>query len=192
MHVINLYGGPGIGKSTLAASVFAELKQRGYAAELMREPFKRWVWDDYRSCLSDQAWITGNIYHELKQYERGGVEVVVSDCPLLLAVAYGASTEDVSMPPFVASLYRRFQNFDVRLERAVPYDPKGRRQNEQSARDVDQLMDTLIPPWLERPWSHLVPYGNGPTALTHWPELVVKRWRRKVDDSRAAAPISPA
>ena len=34
MICLNLYGGPGVGKSTLAAEIFVELKRRGIRAEL--------------------------------------------------------------------------------------------------------------------------------------------------------------
>jgi adenylylsulfate kinase-like enzyme len=37
LHVINLFGGPGTGKSTLAAALFTDLKMKGINAELVTE-----------------------------------------------------------------------------------------------------------------------------------------------------------
>ena len=50
--VINLYGGPGTGKSTTAAHVFALLKQRDVNAELVREYAKDIVWEGRTHLLS--------------------------------------------------------------------------------------------------------------------------------------------
>ena len=43
--IINLYGGPGAGKSTSASDLFVILKERGVNAELAREYVKRWAWE---------------------------------------------------------------------------------------------------------------------------------------------------
>ena len=37
LKVINLYGGPGTGKSTTAAALFALIKREGYNVELVTE-----------------------------------------------------------------------------------------------------------------------------------------------------------
>ena len=46
--VINLFGNPGSGKSTVAAYLFSELKSRGLEVELVTETAKDLVWDEDR------------------------------------------------------------------------------------------------------------------------------------------------
>ena len=41
---INIYGGPGVGKSTLAASIFAFMKKRGDNVELVQEFVKQFAY----------------------------------------------------------------------------------------------------------------------------------------------------
>ena len=43
--VINLFSGPGVGKSTTAAMVFAKLKMNGVDCEMALEFAKEKVWD---------------------------------------------------------------------------------------------------------------------------------------------------
>lgn len=47
-HIINICGGPGIGKSATAAKLFAKLKEGGVNAGLVTEYVKQWAWE-YRA-----------------------------------------------------------------------------------------------------------------------------------------------
>jgi hypothetical protein len=55
--VVNLYGGPGTGKSRTAALLFATMKQRGVNCELATEYAKDVVWEGRESLLSDQIYL---------------------------------------------------------------------------------------------------------------------------------------
>ena len=58
-QIISLHSGPGTGKSTSAAQLFAELKQRHCSVELVREYVKKWAWEGRKiSGFDDPA--TGN------------------------------------------------------------------------------------------------------------------------------------
>lgn len=46
MLIVNLFGAPGAGKSTLAAYVFAKLKMAGVNAELVTEFAKDKTWEN--------------------------------------------------------------------------------------------------------------------------------------------------
>lgn len=56
--VVNLFGGPGSGKSTGAAYVFARLKMLGYNAELVTEFAKDKTWEKNETALAAQDYIT--------------------------------------------------------------------------------------------------------------------------------------
>lgn len=143
MYVINLFGGPGTGKSTTAAAVFAELKIRGFNAEMHREFVKGPVWDGYHTMLADQVYILGQQYHEMMRYQRGGVHVVVTDSPLLLSCIYG-EMEGYFFSNYVRQLHRRFQNANVLLRRVKPYNPSGRLQDEAQAREFDEKNERML------------------------------------------------
>jgi tRNA uridine 5-carbamoylmethylation protein Kti12 len=57
MKVINLFGGPGIGKSTIAADLFALMKREGYNVELVNEYAKEVTWEGHFSYLDDEFYI---------------------------------------------------------------------------------------------------------------------------------------
>lgn len=44
--VVNLFGGPGTGKSTLSANIFARLKMDGVDVEMAPEYVKEVVWEE--------------------------------------------------------------------------------------------------------------------------------------------------
>ena len=46
--IINLYGGPGVGKSTTAAGLFYKMKIAGYSCELAYEWIKLKVYENKR------------------------------------------------------------------------------------------------------------------------------------------------
>lgn len=52
--VINLFGGPGAGKSTFCASVFADLKWRDINCEMALEYAKDRVWEGSFNVLENQ------------------------------------------------------------------------------------------------------------------------------------------
>lgn len=134
--VVCLYGGPGSGKSTTCAGLFAALKKEGVACEQVLEYAKDLIWEGNKVKLEDQ------IYIFAKQNRRtnlvlGQVDVIVTDSPLLLSIIYGAK----HYPEFktlVLSEYRRLWTLDVFVERVEGrYDIKGREQTEEQAKLID-------------------------------------------------------
>lgn len=81
--VLNLFGGPGIGKSTSAAYIFYKLKSLGVNAELVREYVKDWAWDQRHINIWDQLYFLGKqIRRESMLYSK--VDVIVTDAPVAL------------------------------------------------------------------------------------------------------------
>ena len=152
MIVVNLYGGPGAGKSTGAAYVFSRLKEAGVAAELVTEFAKDLTWDHSRAIL-DQMFVFGTQYHWLARLELDGVQAAVTDSPLLLSVVYAKN--DVRMKhrlsthdrQVVAESMKRlnasFDNRDFVIRRAKPYVGAGRNETESEAKEIDRMIDEL-------------------------------------------------
>ncbi len=57
--IVNLFGGPGAGKSTMAAGLFSELKWRGINCELATEYAKEKVWEESYAIFENQIYIFG-------------------------------------------------------------------------------------------------------------------------------------
>lgn len=148
--VVNLFGGPGVGKSTLAAEVFVGLKKRGVQVELIQEYVKAWAWEGKPIGTFDQLYILAK---QLKLETRlyGKVEVVVTDSPLLFSPIYerfygskSPMSETAALSVMRAAEEGGVVHLHYVLPRTVPYDAAGRYQNEEQAKDVDRWMETFL------------------------------------------------
>lgn len=140
--VCNLFAGPGCGKSTLAAEVFAELKWRGYNVELVTEQAKKITWDEHWNLLQDQYYVSALQYRD-QQRLRGKVEMMITDSPLIIGIVY-MSNQPQEVEDAMLATFDTFDNFNVVLERKKAYNPKGRSQTEDEARAVDDRINSLL------------------------------------------------
>ncbi len=140
--VINLYAGPGTGKSTSCAQIFSELKWVGINCEMVREFAKDKVWENSLDVLNDQIYIFGKQQHKLRVLINQ-VEVIITDSPILLSLIYD-KTENPNFKNLVVDVHREFENINIFLEREKPYNPKGRVQNEEKAKLIDTKVKNLL------------------------------------------------
>lgn len=70
--VVNLYAGPGTGKSTTAALAFGELKTLGVNCEYVQEYAKDRVWDEHFSVFSNQIYLLGKTVSPYASLNRQG------------------------------------------------------------------------------------------------------------------------
>lgn len=144
MKVINLYGGPGTGKSTTAADLFALMKWRNYNVELVNEYAKEVTWEERFSILKDQFYVTAKQNRKLTRIVDQ-VDWAITDSPLVLALAY--AKEDYLPNYFrklVMELYDTYDNINILLERKKPYHAVGRSQTEEQAKAVDQWVRQFL------------------------------------------------
>lgn len=136
MIVVNLYGGPGTGKSTTAAAIFSMLKQRGINAEYVPEFAKDLTWHGRQETLRDQIYVLGKQQHKLFML-KDQVDVIVTDSPVLLTLHYGKGGFP-SLLALAVDVYNSYTNHDIFLVRSKAYNPKGRNQTEEEAREIDR------------------------------------------------------
>lgn len=176
---INLFGGPGTGKSTMAASIFAELKNRGKSVELVGEYVKKWAWQGRQVKPTDQIYILGKqASAEASLY--GKVEYIVTDSPVLLSGAYALlqpnhKCDYVSEAAlaYTSAHSDEVQYFNILLQRNKPYDTRGRYESETEAKERDIFIRNYLKqnfiPFIDQFDSHSPPEEilNTVIALAH-------------------------
>lgn len=140
--IVNLLGGPGTGKSTTRAEIFAALKWRGIECEEAPEFAKEIVWGEITAKLDDQTYIFGKQNHRLFRL-NGKVNVVLTDSPLILSILYGKNMPP-SFKPFVLDIINSYNNLNIFLKRTKPFNPKGRLQSFNQAKELDSGIKDLL------------------------------------------------
>lgn len=143
--VINLFAGPGVGKSTIAAGIYYELKCKGISCELSGEVAKDKVWEDNPEALLDQPYIFGKQQHRIRRlYNK--VDYVISDSPILLSIAYSREKSDTFNKYIIEqhNKYNCLNFYIVRNEYEDGYDQLGRVENlNQSIEKDNQILSIL-------------------------------------------------
>lgn len=136
MKVINLFGGPGTGKSTTAAGVFNRMKVMGYNVELTTEYAKDMVWEGRDNVLSDQLYILAKQHRKLHRLQ-GKVDWVIMDSPIVLGLMYKPEGYYENFEPLVMEMWDSYDNVNFLLERSFEYQPIGRIGDEANAIRLD-------------------------------------------------------
>ena len=150
--ILNLYGGPGTGKSTSAAYIYWALKHADINAELVREYVKNWAWEGRKISKYDQMYFLGK-QSRTESLLYGKVDYVVTDSPVLLSAYYAEhykSLVSTGVLEAVKGYYAQaaedgHRHLHAFLTRTKKYSTAGRWQNEEEARKIDDgIRDTLV------------------------------------------------
>ena len=134
--VVNLFGGAGVGKSTLMAQIFAELKIKGYDCEMVTEFAKDLIWEKRDETFKDELYIFAKQNHRMFRV-NGKVDIIVTDRPLLLTNAY--NQHDKELCDLCLKTFNEYNNLNILLKREVTYQPNGRNQTEEEAIEIDNI-----------------------------------------------------
>lgn len=150
--IINLYGGPGTGKSTSAAYLYYALKQKGINAELVREYVKEWAWEGRKIDIYDQIFFLGKqLRKETLLYNK--VDYIVTDSPIMLSAYYAEKhCPDLIFQGIrgcVKAIYEQaekdgLKHIHVMLKRSKGYNAAGRYQSENEALQIDTEIKKLL------------------------------------------------
>lgn len=144
--IVNLFGGPGSGKSTQAAGLFYKLKVAGINCELVTEKAKDLTWEENIIALSNQMYVTGNQLYRQQRVENK-VDIVITDSPVLLGIYYWPKHSpevDEAYKNLLVGIFKSKNNYNVMLNRPDKYNPIGRSQTHNEAKQVDTFITSLL------------------------------------------------
>ena len=147
--VVNIYGGPGSGKSTFAAELFAKLKKEGINCELITEFAKDITWEHNTKALATQAYVFGNQYYRMARV-ADEVDVIITDSPLLQSLIHDKDKRtqnalgESMLVPLVEAADKSFINVNVFMEQPYEYCETGRNESAEEALMLsEQIRDML-------------------------------------------------
>ena len=143
--VINIAGGPGSGKTTVAAELFSKLKEKGYEVENVSEFAKELVWEKRNEAFDDRLYMHAEQNHRLMMM-NGNLDYIITDSPLILTSVYNhfyledkhtkeynKMIDDVTLLTF-----NSYNNITFLIERETGYDTNGRRESQAEAKAIDE------------------------------------------------------
>lgn len=158
---INLFGGPGVGKSSVAAFLFARLKRVDLDVELVQEFVKIMAYQKRGIQPWDYVYTFAQQFHAEQRMLATGLPLLVTDSPLLLQSFY-AEESGCPVGRHLRQIAMEFSrshgeiNFFIERDDGG-YNPVGRFHTQQEAEAIDErLFDYLT--------VHGVPFQ---TALPH-------------------------
>lgn len=149
MISINIFGGPGTGKSTLASGLFYHLRTNGYHnVELLPEPAKDFVFNGELNKISQRTLFEIQA-KRMSSMEKSGVPIVICDSPLLLNKVYSTwdVDEGLARDEFhieVEAEHACYENYNLVLERVHRYQTIGRVQNLTDAEIVHNSIVSML------------------------------------------------
>lgn len=145
--VVNLWGGPGCGKSTTMAAIFTELKIRGYNVEMVSEFAKDLVYEKRDETMKDELYIFAKQNHRLFRV-KDKVDIIVTDRPLPLTCVYDEvyGKNDKALHELVRNTFKEYNNINIFLNfNEENYKKEGRLQEKTEALDLhEKIMQELI------------------------------------------------
>ena len=141
--VVNLFAGPGAGKSTAAAYIFSQLKMKGINCELITEFAKDKTWEKNYSALRCQEYVFGKQSYKMDRC-RDQVDVIITDSPLPLGIFYNQNPVlGRHYESLVMDVFNTYDNLNFFINRKKPYNPVGRNQTEEEAKEIDERIKTF-------------------------------------------------
>ena len=143
--LINVFGGPGIGKSTFAALLFAALKMRDASVEIATEYAKDLLRDGRGHVLSEDQIEVFAAQRRRHRRLLGKVDLAVTDSPVLLCSIYAPAHYPPSYHDLVRWAHDEIPSVNLLLQRhAGHYQVEGRIHSETVARAIDQAIADLL------------------------------------------------
>lgn len=82
--VVNLFAGPGAGKTTTMAGLFSKLKLDNIVCEMATEFAKELTWEERWVALSNSIYVFAEQQYRLFKLSKK-VDIIITDAPLLIS-----------------------------------------------------------------------------------------------------------
>ncbi len=163
--LINLFGGPGAGKSTVMAGVFYKLKQAGIFAEMAPEFAKDLIWQKSTYLLANQLYVMSEQYKRIWLLVNAGVKVIVCDSPLLLGIIYDIDQDKMLRQLFI-SKHAEFNNINYFIERSEIFHGEGRIHTKEQSLIKDKIVLKLLQT-TNTPYTKITPIEESVSKVTN-------------------------
>lgn len=149
--LINLFGGPNIGKSTVAYGLTYMFKRDQYNAELVTEFAKELVYENRIEALSSSPYIYGEQYKRMKCVSKHA-DIIITDCPFILTTIYYPKNES-GRRSFTRHVINQFKSFSKKYKTiniVLVRDPNkkfiqsGRIHNKEESLEIDKKIVHLL------------------------------------------------
>lgn len=147
MKVINIFAGPGSGKSTTAVSLFAHLKKMNKRVEYVSEFAKDLTYEKSFSTLNDYLYIFAQQHHMLHRL-KDQVDYVVCDGSFLLGYVFYKTNsiyDEKLFKQMLLDVFNKYDNHNFFLKRKnIIYQEYGRKESLQEAIKLDKKILTML------------------------------------------------
>lgn len=143
---VSLFGGPGCGKSTMAAGIFHDLKIKQYECEAVTEFAKYLTWEKNSVALGHQIYVTAKQMHR-EFVVHGQVDIIITDSPILLGLIYYNEKDPVvreAFERFVVLSFKSKRQKNYFVERQEGFDPIGRNHSHSESIEIDERIKTIL------------------------------------------------
>ena len=177
--LINIYGGPSIGKSIMAAALFVELKRRGESCEYIQEYPKQLIWEGKSHELKNQE-LMAQKQSALLNGALKNCPVVITDGPVLQGVFYAEKVWDVAhhSESIFALHYDTLLDYNVisiyLIRGDHKYEEAGRLQNHAEAVEIDKGIKDV----LDRYQEQYMEFSSDLKVVSEIADIVMKELSR--------------
>jgi len=144
--IVNLWGQPGVGKSTTAAGLFHLMKHNGASVELVTEYAKEAYWEERSNMFGDQIYLLAKQHRRISRLV-GKVQYVITDSPIGLGAAYEPPGYFSSYVPLLKEVYSSFNNLNFLLKRSGAYNTVGRNETEEESNNIGLKVHNIMQKW---------------------------------------------
>lgn len=151
--IINLFCGPGGGKSSIASGLLYELKKKHITCDAPYEFPKLLAWDENYSAIKDQLYVIANQHRGIVK-SWGKVDYIIMDSPILLSLTYRLFYDNLEYPSYlygesfdkmILNIHSNYDNINIFLERNIGiHNEKERFHNLEKSIELDHVIKKTL------------------------------------------------
>ena len=151
--IINLFGGPGIGKSSIASGLTYKLKKKHITCDNPYEFPKVLAWDENHSAIKDQLYVLANQHRGIVK-SFGKVDYIILDSPILLSLVYRSVYKGTEYPAtlygesfdkMVLDIHNQYDTLNIVLKRTEGgFNEKERYQSLEESKELDLAIENTL------------------------------------------------